>query len=167
MSEEKETEKEAEKGKDKEKKPKKKGSFKQKLKVFLFVGAAVFFLKQSVIMLMVGLLPAFVAYIVDKTYSNSWFKTVFCFNLAAMLPYIAEVYFEQNNSASAMQAQMGDFFMWFVVYLSAGFAWVLIWACPQFAMLYLKGYHEYKAEEHRRKFDKLKKEWGIKMSLSD
>lgn len=165
-----ETEKESKKEPKKEKKgkkEKKKGGFVGKLKALFLIAGAIFLLRQSVIMLMVGLLPAFVAYIVDTTNGKSWFKTVFCFNLAGLLPYLAEVYFEKGNSASAMQSQMGDFTMWLVVYLSAGLAWVFIWLCPKVALLCLRGYHEYKAEEHTKKFERLKKEWGITLSLSD
>ncbi len=145
----------------------KKGGFASKLRLLLLSTIAVLVLQQSVIMLLIGMLPSFVAYIVDNTNSRSWFKTVFCFNLAAMLPYLAELYFDEGNSSAAMQAQMGDFTMWLLIYSSAGLAWVVIWACPKIAAIYLKSYHDLRAQEHRRKFQRLKEEWGINTSLSE
>lgn len=150
----------AKKKKDK-KENKSKVGWRLKLFIFLFCVGAVLGLKQSCILLLIGLLPAIVAYIVDTTPTQAWFKTVFCFNLAGILPYIAELYFTHGNSLSAMQKQVSDIWMWLMVYLAAGAGWLTIWLCAKGAHSMIALYTSAKIEGHRKKIKKIEQEWGI------
>jgi len=148
-----------EKKKKKEKSKKAKTSWIFKLSVVFFVIFSIMVLQQTTIMLVIAMLPAIVAYIVDNTSSRSWFKTLFCCNLAGALPYLGEVYFSKGNSFQAMQQQMADFSMWLIIYASAGFAWVLIWGLPQISEAFYRSYYYLKSEEHKKKLRRLKQEW--------
>jgi hypothetical protein len=140
-------------------KKKTKLSFKAKFLLLLGLVFSIVLLQQSTVLLMIGLLPSFVALIVDNTASKSWAKTVFCFNLAGMLPTVAEIIF--TGTGGALQTHLADMNMWLMSYAAAGMAWVCIWLGPRLARYWLNIYATYRIEKHTAKMQQLDKEWGI------
>src|SRR6478609_8727203 len=47
--------------------------------------------RTGFVFLIIGLLPSIVAYYMDVTRPHFTFKTIFCFNLSAMMPYIGKI----------------------------------------------------------------------------
>jgi len=150
------------KKKNSESKPKRSVSWKTKLFMLVFCIGAVLLLKQSAMLLMVGMLPAIVAYIVDMTPGQAWFKTVFCFNLAGVLPYVSDLYL-QGSGSSALQRQLGDFGMWLVVYLTAGAGWLCLWLSGKATYRMMRFYTQYRIDNHQRKLKKLSEEWNLSL----
>lgn len=148
----------AEKNKE-TKKQSRKLSFKAKLLIFLGLIGSVLLIQQSTVLLLIGLLPSFVALIVDTTATRAWAKTVFCFNLAGMMPTIAEIIF--TGTGGALQSHVNDMNMWFMAYSAAAAAWVIIWIGPRIALYWLKVYADYRIERHLAKMQQIDKEWGI------
>jgi hypothetical protein len=145
------------------KKGKKKLPFFKKLQIILVALAAVVIFRQTIIMVVIGLLPSIVAFIVDDTRSRSWAKSVSACNLAGLLPFVVEVYFYAGNSVGAMQEKMADFLMWLVVYGAAGLAWLFIWGMPKVAMVFYRVYYTYRIQEHQKALLKLRDEWGAEI----
>ena len=145
---------------DKNAKPKRKLGWRMKLMLFIFVVGAIILLKQSCILLLIGMLPAIVAMIVDDTATLAWFKTVFCFNLSGILPFIADLY-QQGNSLSSMQQLVSSFDMWLVVYCAAGAGWLTVWLCGKVSHWLVRLYTQGRIDNHQRKIEKIDKEWSI------
>lgn len=134
---------------------------KAKLLIMIFTIGAIIVLQQSSIMLLVGMLPAFVALIVDNTHGKSWAKTVFCFNMAGLLPALLEVYIGDGNTLRSLQAHMGDMTMWLIAYGMAGMGWVVIWLSPLAAEQFLKLFTQSSIANCQRKMARLDAEWNI------
>ncbi len=146
---------------------KRKMSFKNKFLLLIFFAAAIYFIKQGVIVMLIGLLPAFVATLVDTTPDRSWTKTVFCFNLAGLMPSLVEMVFAPNIGLATIQAVMGDPFMWLLAYGSAGLGWCVIWASPRLMEHFLVFYYRKCVDRHQAKLVKIDEEWNVSGSLND
>jgi hypothetical protein len=138
-----------------------KTSGKNKFLFLLCSVGAIAILKQSVVMLLIGMLPAIVAMIVDNTHGKSWAKTVFCFNLAGLLPSLLEVYIGEGNSMNALQTHMSDMGVWLIAYGCAGLAWLVIGICPLISEKFLGYYAQNRIASYQRKMEKLDAEWSI------
>lgn len=145
----------------KDTKKKKKGSLKSKL-LWLFGMIAVFALiRQTGMLLIIGMLPTLALKFIDNTEDRLWFKTVFCFNLAGIYPYIIEIVMVHNNSMKALQAQMADSFMWLVVYGAAASGYVAMWFFPIATEFTTRILNVSRIERHQKKIIALNKEWGV------
>lgn len=138
--------------------PKNKLSIKSKLLLFLALAGCIFMFRQSTVLLLIGLLPALVALIVDTTSSRAWAKTVFCFNLAGIMPTMAEIFF---TGSGGNLDRIGDMNMWLMAYSAAGAAWLIIWLSPIIAGFWLDIYADYRIERHSAKMAQLDEEWNI------
>jgi hypothetical protein len=156
MSEKEEKKEEAGKSKGK-----KGGGIGSKLILVFLLFAAIVLLRQSSVLLLVGILPTVVAYLVDETRNRAWYKTVACFNLAGVLPYVFELYFMHGNQMSAVQKQLGNFNMWFVMYASAGAGWLTLWICPQIMQYVLRIFYVNRIEMHQQKIKKIEEEFSL------
>jgi uncharacterized membrane protein len=141
------------------KKKKNKLRFKTKLMLFISLIGSIFLFQQSTVLLLIGLLPAFVALIVDTTATKSWTKTVFCFNLAGIMPTMAEIAF--TSTGSALQSRISDMNMWLMAYSAAGAAWLFIWLGPHIAHAWLSVYAKQSIDHHLAKMKQIDVEWNI------
>jgi hypothetical protein len=135
--------------------------FKTKLLLFIGLIGSIVLLKQSTMFMLVGLLPAIVALIVDTTPKKSWAKAVFCFNFAGILPPLLNLVIAEGNSPKALQLYMGDMSLWLQTYSAAGMAWVFIWLNPIIAEKLLRFYHQARIEKHQKKLQQIDEEWNV------
>lgn len=142
-------------------KPKKKNklSFKAKFMLLISLVGSIFLFQQSTVLLLIGLLPSFVALIVDTTATKSWTKTVFCFNLAGIMPTMADIIF--TSTGNALESRINDMNMWLMAYSAAGAAWVFIWLGPRIAHAWLSVYAENSIERHLAKMKQIDDEWNV------
>ena len=112
-----------------------------------------------VVLLVVSLLPAAVATIVDRRPRKFASKTVMCFNLAGLFPAMFDTFMATDPDLAAQQ-QLADPYIWLMVYGFAGFGWLVVYLIPQMVFLYLvvRSDHTIAKLEVRRK--ELLEEWG-------
>ena len=127
----------------------------------LFLLACMVLLRQSSGLLLVGILPSIVSFVVDDTPRRAWFKTVFAFNLSGVLPYVFNLFFLQGNSARALQHQMSDFTMWLIIYGCAAAGWVVLWICPQVMEVLLRYHYVSRIDFHQKKKADLAEEYRL------
>lgn len=139
----------------------KKSSFKSKMLWFIVIVATFALLRQSTLILLVGMLPSLVVKFIDNTDDNIWFKTVFCFNLAGIYPYVIDLYLIHNNSTKAMQAQIADSSMWLMAYGAAAIGYGVLWFCPIIAEFFIRVFRTRKLQNHYKKVNRLHEEWGV------
>lgn len=150
--------------KDKKKKaaekPKKKGSTKTLLMIIIISMMTIAIFKTGFIFMVIGLLPSIVAYYLDVTRSRTTFHTVLACNLSGVLPYMARILQESSTSGSYVTSLMGDAQTWLVVYASAGFGWLLVFATPLFAQLIISMFNRGQIARFESMQDRIVKDWG-------
>ena len=144
------------------KKDKKEAKKKSPLKLLFFtlftLGTIVAVQLTSIFIIMM-LMPSVVAYYCDMMSGKQRFHTIFACNLSGLLPFVCELIFSGNRS-SDMMMMMGDVYVWFVIYLSAGFGWLLNWGCPKLAYVLIHGFHKAQVGQLEILQSKLEEEWG-------
>jgi hypothetical protein len=145
-------------------KKKRKGGLGSQLTVLFLVLGIIVGLRQSSVILLIGILPSAVAYFVDETPRRSWFKTVLAFNLAGVVPYLMEVFFMHANNMEAVQTRLGDFSMWAIMYLFAAMGWMTIWLCPKLVHIGLRVYYDSRIDHHKTKLKEVEQQYGLEES---
>lgn len=143
----------------KKNKPAKKSSALRVILLVIISLVLIVFTKTTYIFIVLMLLPAMVAYFVDKTDHRSNFHTIFACNLAGLLPYVMDI-IARGSPAVAMMDALGDVYVWFVIYASAGFGYLLVWGCPKVASGLVYGFNAGQIQRIEQTQKKLIDEWG-------
>ena len=154
-----EDDKKGKKKKGKKKSDKKRGSG---LLIFgMIVGSIVMiiFLQMTFVLFVVGVLPSFVAYYIDRSPSRSTFHTVMPCNLAGVLPFIAALAAEGNDS-TMLQMMLSDLTVLLIMYVAAGVGWALVYASPHVAAIIINSLNGRQILRLKQTQDKLLNEWG-------
>lgn len=105
---------------------KKKGSFTGKLLIPTFILAAVLF-KATTFLLLVGMLPTPMAFLVDRTPRKSKVVTVGALNLAGCSPFLFELWTSGNSFARSVDIVIDPKAI-IVMYAAALIGYVINWA---------------------------------------
>lgn len=112
-----------------------------------------------IVMVVVSILPAMVASIVDRRPRKHASKTVICFNLAGLFPSMFDIMMSTDPDVAAQQ-QLADPFTWLMVYGFAGFGWLVVYLIPQMVFLYLVVRSDHSIAKLEKKRKDLVEEWG-------
>ncbi len=153
------------KGKKTEKEIKKK-SKRTTFLIILISILCIIFLRTGFIFVVIALLPTIVAYYLDTTSSRAKFHTVFACNLSGLLPRIAEMLKEGNQSSSYTTEMMSNSMHWLTIYASAGFGWLLVFATPLFAQFIISAFNQGKISHFQSVQDRIIKEWGPEVATA-
>ncbi|MDG1287120.1 MAG: hypothetical protein P8P30_06090 [Rickettsiales bacterium] len=145
----------------KTKKKKKKSSFKSKILWFIVLVGTFALLRQTTMLLLVGMLPTLVVKFIDDSDEQLWFKTVFCFNLAGVFPYLIDITMTHGNSVRALQEQMADSFTWLSAYGGAAAGYAVMIVCPMASEFFMRVFNTKRIEKHHKKLVRLHEEWGV------
>jgi small-conductance mechanosensitive channel len=129
--------------------------------MIMTVSAALVFMGFTyvVVMIVVSILPAVVASIVDRRPRKYASKTVTCFNLSGVLPVIFDIFMSADPDATA-QVQLADPYVWMMVYGFAGFGWLVVYVIPQMVFLFLVVRSDHTIARLEQKRKALVEEWG-------
>lgn len=137
--------------------------------VFLMIIASIAMiiaLQMTYVLFVIGVIPSFVAYYVDRTPGRNLFHTVMPCNLSGVLPFIAELA-TRGNHASELQAMLGDLSVMLVMYASAGFGWVVYYASPYLASLIINAINSRQISRLQGSQSRLTSEWGAEVTRMD
>lgn len=154
------------KERNKNKKPKKKGGA---LLIFIMIIASlamILALQMTYVLFVIGVIPSFVAYYIDRSESRSLFHTVMPCNLSGVLPFIAELV-AQGNQSTQLQSMLGDLSVLLVMYASAGFGWIIYYAAPHMAALVINAINSRQISQLKHSQSKLSSEWGAEVARMD
>jgi hypothetical protein len=112
-----------------------------------------------VVMIIISLLPAIVASIVDRRPRKFASKTVTCFNIAGLLPPLFDTFLASDPDIAA-QHQLADPYTWIMVYGFAGFGWLVVFVIPQMVFLFLVVRSDHTIKKLEAKRNELVEEWG-------
>lgn len=109
--------------------------------------------------LLVGMIPTLVSYIVDMTPGRYAFRCVVAMNLAGVAPFLRTLWSEEHDLSSAMGI-IGDPFAWLVFYGTAAFGWALFFGVPGVVSAIQTFNSERKVNMLRARQNALAEEWG-------
>lgn len=121
--------------------------------------ALIFFLQAGFIFIILGLMPALVAYFVDGYTGKPTFKCVLFCNMSGMLPTFNDV-LRSESAAATMQNLMGDGYTWFLVYGGAMCGYGLLLFARVFTQIALTVADQTRVEMLTKKQEQLTEEWG-------
>ncbi len=143
---------------EKEKKRKRGGTATMAMLIILSL-TAIILLKMTFVLLIVGILPTIVVYIIDHSESRSLFHTVMACNLAGVIPFVGELW-AQGNPTSMVGHMLSDMQRLLVMYLSAAGGWGLMYICPIVAKFIISSINQTNIQRLKQKQSRLMEEWG-------
>lgn len=154
----------------KKKKPKKEKSGKpgglKNLLVMLFaMGLAVSMLPTTVLILF-GMLPAWVAWYVDRRPEKYAAYTVFLLNACGVMPFILELW-TKGHTISNSTAIVRDPMSWAVMYGAAGLGWLLLFAIPSVTGFLLSIRIDERIKFLRKRQKEIITEWGDEVAATE
>ena len=111
------------------------------------------------VLLVVGMTPSIVAYIVDQTPRRTLTLTVAPLNLAGTAPYCMQLWFGVDTM-HALGSFIGDVWVWLVMYLAAAFGWLLYFGMPVIVHFLLERSIDRRKARLVQIQKKLRAEWG-------
>jgi len=119
----------------------------------------------SVIILVVGMVPTIVAYIIDLTPGRYAARCVAGLNIAGVVPFLNRLWGSTNDMAAAINI-VTDVYAWLAFYAASGVGWLLFSSLPGI----VASFKTYSARRHanalRSRLEELKEEWGDEISGS-
>lgn len=118
------------------------------------------FISPATVMLMFfGLLPSFVALIIDRTDGKYATFCVLGLNFSGLFPFLSDVWFG-NHSIDGGINVMTDVFSLLIIYGSAAFGWMLYMALPPVVTSFLSVMSQRRVGVLRENQAKIIEEWG-------
>ncbi len=132
----------------------------QKMIWFGLVILTLLFISPATVMLLFfGLLPSFVALIIDRSEGKYATFCVLGLNFSGLFPFLSEIWFE-THSIDAATNIMTDVFSLLIIYGSAGFGWMLYLALPPAVTSFLSVMSERRVAELKETQADIVAEWG-------
>jgi hypothetical protein len=138
--------------------PKKGG--KGKFVFFLIIAAfAMPFMLPSVVLLLAGLIPTYVAYGTDPDPDKSGAASVGAMNLAGITPFLIDLWMKGQTLDNAFRL-LTDANNWFIILGAAAVGQLVIYAIPQAIATLTLTHAEARVRGLRKNLDMLKESWG-------
>ena len=119
--------------------------------------------QPSVTILVIGMIPTLVAYIIDLTPGRYAARCVAGLNIAGVVPFLNRLWESTNDMASAINI-ITDVYAWLAFYAASGIGWLLFASLPGI----VASFKTYSAKRHanalRSRLEELKEEWGEEIS---
>ncbi len=144
----------------------KKKATKKTFMLIVFTVFCIVTLHLTFLFAIVGMLPAFVAYFIDKGDNRGVFHSVFACNLSGTLAVIVPL-IARGNDVAILNSFMADGTNWLIMYASAAFGWVLVYGCPHVGQLFIDFVHGKKLLKLNTLNKKLEGEWGDTIAYKD
>lgn len=127
--------------------------------IFGFIVAAL----PTVIILLVGMIPTVVAYIIDLTPGRYAARCVAGLNIAGVVPFLNRLWSSTNDLPAAIGV-VTDVYAWFAFYAASGVGWALFVSLPGFVASFKTYSAKRRANVLREHLGELKEEWGSEIT---
>ncbi|MDD3029142.1 MAG: hypothetical protein PHS57_02525 [Alphaproteobacteria bacterium] len=145
--------------------PKKKGG---KAKFFFFMLVALFampFMLPTVMILVVGLAPTYVAFLTDSDPEKTGATSVGAMNVAGMVPFLIDLWLKGQTQANAI-AILSSSKSWLVILGAAAIGQLIIYAVPQAIATMSLAHAETRIKALKKNLDLLKDSWGPEVATA-
>lgn len=113
----------------------------------------------SLVLLVFGLLPTFVAVLIDRSPQRFAFFSVFAMNFAGIFPYLLDLWMGSNSMSVAIDS-LTNVFALFVMYGCAALGWILFIITPPVVTTVMTIIAQRRVTILRARQKKLLAEWG-------
>jgi len=127
--------------------------------VIAFIIAAL----PSVIILLVGMIPTIVSYIIDLTPGRYAARCVAGLNIAGVVPFLNRLWTSTNDLPAAIII-VTDVYAWLAFYAASGVGWLLFTSLPGIVASFKTYSAKRNANALRARLEELKGEWGEEIS---
>jgi len=134
--------------------------------LWILVPLVLVFALPTVALLALGLLPAIVAYIVDRREEKYAAYCVGGFNLSGVMPYLFSLW-ATGDSMHALGAILTSPFSWLVMYGAAALGWLANYWAPQITMRVRRVRDRAEVVRLRKRQEQILEEWGPEVMPSE
>ncbi|SCA58023.1 conserved membrane hypothetical protein [Candidatus Terasakiella magnetica] len=113
----------------------------------------------SLVLVCFGMLPTFVAVLIDRSPQRFAFISVLAMNFAGIFPYLLDLWMGSNSMSVAIDT-LTDVFSLFLMYGSAGLGWILFIVTPPIVTTVMTFIAQRRVSVLRASQKKLLGEWG-------
>lgn len=133
--------------------------------LMMFCGFIAFIIAAlpSVIIVVVGMIPTLVAYIIDLTPGRYAAKCVAGLNIAGVVPFLNQLWTSTNDLPTAIGV-VTDVYAWLAFYAASGVGWLLFASLPGIVASFKTYNAKRQANTLRSRLEVLKEEWGEEIS---
>ena len=136
------------------------GSFQLFVLGLGFIGMAVF-AAPTCVLLVFGMVPSVVAYVVDRGKRPMQAFTIAPLNLAGVMPYLLQLWASPGNAQMVVVVNLlTNVYVWLVIYLAAAAGWLIYLGMPRVVVLILQSSLERRKRKLKELQSKLKADWG-------
>ncbi|NQU59897.1 MAG: hypothetical protein HQ512_02100 [Rhodospirillales bacterium] len=125
----------------------------------VFVGTFMMISMPTVILLMFGLLPTIVAWVIDRSPQKYTMFCVFGMNFSGLLPFLMDIWFVEHSIDAATKI-MSNVFDIMVIYGAAAFGWMLFVSLPPVITTFLTVMSERRVTVLKGNQRTIIEEWG-------
>ena len=126
--------------------------------ILILVGLLVFTL-PTVLVLITGMVPSFIAYATDRRREKYKTLSVGCMNLLGVLPLLTMLWTKDHSFDMAFSL-FADPFNWLIVLGAAATGWTIFLIAPSVVAMFLSARIEISVDRLKRRQSKLIEEWG-------
>ena len=143
----------------KESKGKKKGGKARFVLLMIIFGAASPFLMPTLLLIVIGMIPTFVALVTDNDRQRSSTTAVGAMNIAGITPFVIDLWTKGQTMPNVFQI-LSNPTTWLIMLGAAGIGKLIVFAVPQAVVLLTSARDEARLKLLRRNLESLKESWG-------
>ena len=128
----------------------------------LFLVSLIVFAAPAFVLFLIGMVPAWVAAIVDRGRGRNATIAVTATNLAGVAPFVVELLIKGPTMVRAM-SMASDISILATMYGAAEIGWVLVLGMPKVAAVYIAVTNEARVQAMLREQQRLVEEWGAEI----
>ena len=132
-----------------------------KVILLLALAGLLVFTLPTVLILCVGMLPTFAAYITDRRREKYTALCVGSMNFVGVVPFLATLWTEDHSFDMAFTI-LGDPFGWLMMLGSAGIGWAIYFVAPSIVAMFMAARIEQRIERLKERQTELVEDWGAR-----
>jgi hypothetical protein len=148
-----------------DKKPKKKSGKLALLGSLVVIGLATTVMMPTMVLLLVGLVPTYVAFATDSDPQKSGAVSVGAMNFAGVVPFVIDLWNKGQTMGNVFHI-LGDSNSWLIILGAAGIGQLIVYAIPQALATLTLTSAEARVKHLRKSLDILKESWGTDVSTN-
>lgn len=121
-----------------------------------------FFMSYAGLLIVVGMMPTFVAFYVDRSRYRENAKVVATCNLTGLMPFIIQG-FERGVRSTSVQNMIFDSYTWLSILGFSAFGWMLVWLFPRVSIAIISYVQNSHAAILQKQQQAIIDEWGTEI----
>lgn len=132
---------------------------RMKIGIGIAIATVMFISTSSVLLIFFGMLPSFVAYIIDRSYQRTNTVCVGAANLCGVFPFLLELWLGQHTIADSILI-LTNLFNIAIMYFAAAFGWMLFITIPPVVVSVQRVFDQHHVVHLKAQQKKLLEEWS-------